>query len=100
MVGGAALQIRFHTDAETGLAHIRDHGVREYEVEEVLRHPGEDRPGAEGAWVAIGQTEAGRHLRVVYVPEPERDGAFVITAYELRGKPLLAYRGRRRRRER
>ena len=98
MVGGSALQIRFYVDAETGLAHVRDHGVQESEVEEVLRHPDEDRPGAEGAWIAIGQTEAGRYLRVVYVPEPERDGVFVITAYEFWGKPLLAFRRRRRRR--
>jgi len=47
------------------------------------------------ARVAIGQTEAGRYLRVIYVPE--LGGAFVITAYELRGKPLIAYRRRRRR---
>jgi hypothetical protein len=50
----------------------------------------------EGARVAIGQTRAGRHLRVVYVPE--LGGTFVITAYELRGKPLMAYRRRRRQR--
>jgi hypothetical protein len=36
--------------------------------------------------VAVGQTEAGRYLRVIYVPEP--GGAFVITAYELKGKTL------------
>jgi hypothetical protein len=65
-------------------------------VEQVLRLPGEDRIGTDGARVAIGRTEAGRFLKVVYVPEP--DGAFVLTAYELTGKPLLAYRRRCRRR--
>lgn len=65
-------------------------------MEQVLRHPGEDRPGKEGSRVAIGQTEAGRYLRVIYVPDPEPDSNFVITAYELSGKPLLAYRRRRR----
>jgi hypothetical protein len=50
--------------------------------------------------VAIGQTEAGRYLRVIYVPDPEPSSVFVITAYELRGKALAAYRRRRRRRQR
>ena len=68
----------------------------EDEVEQILRHPGEDRPGKEDSRVAIGQTEAGRYLRVIYVPDPEPDSNFVITAYELSGKPLLAYRRRRR----
>jgi hypothetical protein len=36
-------------------------------------------------------------LRVIYVPDPEPDSIFVITAYELRGKPLAAYRRRQRR---
>jgi hypothetical protein len=55
---------------------------------------GKDRAGRDGAKVALGQTAAGRYLRVVYVPKPE--GVFVITACELTGKPLAAYRKRRR----
>ena len=82
---------------ETGLPHIYNHRVEEREVREVLLRPGEDRPGEEGSRVVLGQTRAGRHLRVVYVPDPEPDSVFVITAYELRGKPLKAYRRRRRR---
>jgi hypothetical protein len=31
------------------------------------------------------------------VPDPTPGNVFVITAYELRGKPLTAYRRRRRR---
>ncbi len=84
-------------DCNTGLPHIYNHHVNEDEVEDILRHPGEDRPGAEGSRVALGQTRAGRHLRVIYVPDPQPDSLFVITAYELRGKPLKAYRQRRRR---
>ncbi len=57
----------------------------------------EDRPGEEGSRVALGRTAAGRYLRVIYVPDPEPQTVFVVTAYELRGKPLLAYRRRRRR---
>ena len=37
------------------------------------------------------------YLRVIYVPDPEPESVFVITAYELRGKPLFAYRRRIRR---
>jgi len=42
----------------------------------------------------------GRYLRVIYVPDPKPDSVFVITAYELYGKELLAYRRRRHRRKR
>jgi len=68
-------------------------------VEEALSSPGEDRPGREGSRVAIGKTPDGRYLRVIYVPDPKPNSAFVITAYELQGKPLIAYRRRRRRKK-
>jgi len=84
-------------DPQTGRPHVENHGVREAEVEDVLRKPGEDRPGREGSRVAVGQTRAGRHLRIVYVPAPEPASVFVITAYDLVGKPLKAYRRRCRR---
>lgn len=63
------MNIRYYVDPETGQPHIYRHGVTENEVEDVLQNSGEDRPGREGARVAIGQTQAGRHLRVIYVPE-------------------------------
>jgi hypothetical protein len=91
------MQIRYYRDPATGEPHIYNHGVTEEEVEEVIRRPGEDRLGREGSRVAIGQTRAGRSLRVIYVPDPEPESLFVITAYELRGKPLTAYRRRQRR---
>jgi len=93
------MNIRFYIDPETGEPHMHGHDVSESEVEEVLSRPGEDRPGRDGSRVAIGQTTRGRTLRVIYVPDPESGSAFVITAYELRGKPLLAYRRRRRRKK-
>ena len=91
------MDIRFYIDLETDLPHIYGHGVHEHEVEDVLASPGEDRPGSDGSRVAIGQTSGGRFLRVIYVPDAEPDSVFVITAYELRGAPLAAYRRRRRR---
>jgi len=89
--------IRFYLDPETGAQHIYNHNVDEDEVEDVLGTPGEDRPGREGSRIAIGQTRGGRYLRVIYVPDPEPDSVFVITAYDLKGKPLSAYRRRRKR---
>ncbi len=66
-------------------------GLSKVKAEEVLRKPGEDRRGREGSRLAIGQTQAGRYIRIIYVPDPEPDSVFVITAYELIGKPLIAY---------
>lgn len=91
------MNIRFYIDPETALPHIYGHQIDEGEVEDVLRAPGEDRPGREDSRVAIGQTRAGRYIRVIYVPDPEPDSVFIITAYQLTGKPLMAYRRRRRR---
>lgn len=92
------MRIRFYIDHDTQLPHVHVHGVREAEVEQVLRRVGEDRPSKDESRVAVGRTDAGRCLRVIYVPDPEPDSVFVITAYELKGKALLAYRRRRRRR--
>ena len=94
------MKVRFYIDPETERPHIYNHDVREAEVEDVLIKPGEDRPGKANSRVSIGQTKAGRYLRVIYVPDPEPDSVFVITAYELVGKPLKAYRRRSRRRQR
>jgi hypothetical protein len=94
------MRLRLYIDRDTDLPHIYNHNVQEYEVEQVLRHPGEDRPGEEGCRIAVGQTDAGRYLRVIYVPDPEPNSNFVITAYELKGKVLFAYQRRQRKRGR
>jgi len=93
------LKIRYYIDPETEQLHIYGHDVKEAEVEEVLNNPEEDRAGREGSRVAMGKTAVGRYLRVIYVPDPEPNSVFVITAYELRGKPLIAYRRRRRKKK-
>ena len=85
-------------DPSSGQPHIYNHDVDESEVEQVLTNRGEDRPGSDNSRVAIGQTDAGRYLRVIYVRDPEPSSVFVITAYELEGKPLKAYRRRMRKR--
>ena len=93
------MNIRYYLDPTTGQPHILENDVDEREVQDVLETPGEDRPGRDGSRIAVGQTRAGRYLRVIYVPDPEPESVFVVTAYELKGKPLLAYRRRRRRRQ-
>lgn len=94
------MHVRFYVDPDTDAPHIYKHGIDEEEVMDVLSSPGEDRPGREGSRVAIGKTRAGRYVRVIYVSDPEPESVFVITAYELRGKPLFAYRRRLRRKGR
>lgn len=94
------MNLRFYTDPETGYPHIYDHGVDEYEVEDVIMDPGENRVGRGNSRIAIGQTRGGRYLRVIYVRDPEPDSVFVITAYDLTGRALAAYRRRMRRRNR
>ena len=86
------MHLRFYVDQETGYPNIFSHGVEKSE--------NEDRPGRDGARIAVGRTLGGRYLRVIYVPDREPDQVFVITAYELRGKPLAAFRRRMRRKGR
>jgi hypothetical protein len=93
------MRIRFFIDPGTGQPHLFKHGVREDEVSDILRNSGEDRPGAEGSRIALGKTGGGRYLRVIYVPGPDPGSIFVITAYDLTGKALIAYRRRLRRKE-
>ena len=93
------MKVRYYLDKESRVPHMYGHSVKEKEVEEVLARPNEDRRGRSGSRVAIGQTAGGRFLRVIYVPELETDSVFVITAYELSGKPLAAFKRRHRRKK-
>ena len=88
--------IKFFIDPETEQPHIHNHGVTESEVRDVLRRPGLVLKGSKDSRFALGQTTAGRFLKVVYAPPKEGPGIFVITAYELRGRELKAYPRRRR----
>jgi hypothetical protein len=92
----SGVEPRFFIDPSTGQPHIYGHSVTEVEVEDVLARPIEDRPGSEGSRVAVGQTEGGRYPKVIYVPDPEPESVFVITAYELGPKALKALKRRRK----
>jgi hypothetical protein len=93
----SSIKVWYDIDPRTDLRRIYGHDVSELEVEQVLHRPTEDHLGDEGSRVAIGATSTERTLRVIYAPGPEPNSVFVITADDLRGKPLLAHRGRRRR---
>ncbi|HBI45430.1 MAG TPA: hypothetical protein DDY78_21640 [Planctomycetales bacterium] len=93
------MELRFWNDAETGLPHLYDHGVTEEEVRQILSRPGEDFPGRDRSRIRLSQTDAGRYLQVVYVPDADGHGAFVVTAYDLTPKGRRAFRGRQRRKK-
>ena len=91
------MHVRFYIDRESGEPHIHGHGVSEREVRDVPGRPLEDRQGREGSRVALGQTSSGRYVRVVYVPDPEPESVFVVTAYDIGPKAKRALQRRRRR---
>jgi hypothetical protein len=94
------MRLRFYKDPETDLPHICNHGVTEDEVRQVLARPGSNSRGSRNSRTIMGQTLAGRYLKVVFVPDPNPNSGFVVTAYELRGKALKAFRRKQRRRSR
>jgi hypothetical protein len=53
------MNVRFYIDPETDAPHIHRHDVHEGEAEDVLRRPLEDRPGRDGARVAMAKREPG-----------------------------------------
>jgi len=90
------MNIGYYIDEETDLPHIYKHDIKEKEVEEVLNNPGEDRIGKDDSRVCIGQTSDGKYLKIIYIQDKKENDLFVITAYEIKGKALLAYKRRRR----
>ena len=93
------MELRFWIDPATDQPHIFDHGVTADEVRQVLSRAGEEFPGREGSRIRLGQTEAGRYLQVVYVPDAAGESAFVVTAFDLTPKAKQAFRRRGRRRK-
>lgn len=56
------MEIRYYIDPETEQPHIYNHGVNENKVRDLLRKPGEDRPGLEESRVSYDKTESGRYF--------------------------------------
>ena len=94
------MEIRFNIDPDLNEPHIWAHGIMEDEVRQVLRRPGQDLPGSRNSRIRIGQTAAGRYIKVIYVPDDDGEGIFVVTAYELRGRAKAAFRRRQKRKPR
>ena len=93
------MRIRYYIDPVTDLPHIYNHNVSESEVEDVLARPLQDLRGREDSRMALGQTEEGRYLKVIYVPDPIPESVFVITAYEVGPKAKRALRRHNRRKQ-
>lgn len=66
---------------------------------EVLEDPIYDTKAEGTSRSAIGQTRAGRYVLVIYTRDPEPNSVFVITARELRGKALKAFKRLRQRKK-
>jgi hypothetical protein len=97
--------IRYFIDPETDLPHIYNHDVSELEVEEVFQNAplnasGRRSTAGNRTHFALGRTAAGRYLKVAYARDTEGLGIFVITAYDMRGNELVAFRRRLRRKHR
>lgn len=91
------MELRFWDDPETGLPHIYDHGITEEEVRQVLSRPGQEIAGRDKSRIRFGQSSAGRYLQVVYVPDEDRKGAFIVTAHDMSNKAKKAFRRHQRR---
>jgi hypothetical protein len=90
------VRIRYYIEPATDLPHIYEHKVSERDVETILDHPLQDIRGRDDSRIAIGQTDAGRYLKVIYVPDRVPNSVFVITAYELGPKAKRAIRRKRK----
>jgi hypothetical protein len=100
-----AMKVRFYRELwdhpTTRYPAIYDNDVVEWEAYAVLAHAGEDLPGFDGSRMALGQIMPfERYLRVIYVPEPDTNSAFIFSLMSLRGAVLRACRARQRSRGR
>jgi len=85
---------RFKWDA-WNLNHIARHGVRPEEVEEGFFGEPVLRKGRGGTRIALGRTDAGRLLTVIYVDRPG-GAVYVVTARDMDHKERRLYRRERR----
>lgn len=70
-------------DPDGNVQHCAEHGVGKEEVEEVLQHATDaDDSRSSGRPVVFGDTDAGRHLMVVY-DEVDAESVYPVTAYEV-----------------
>lgn len=94
------MNVRFYIDPETMQPHIEGHHVTEQEALDVLRKPLEETRGTRSRVISVGQSRGGRYLRVISSPDESGDGIFVIMAFDLPARQILALKRRLRRRGR
>jgi hypothetical protein len=91
------MNLRFNLD-ESGDPHIWHHNVTEPEVAQAMIDPLETVKGRGTSKIAIGQTRAGRYLKIIYSPDEIGDGMFVVTAFDVPPRQIRALMKRIRRR--
>ncbi len=70
-------------EPDGNVQHCGEHGVTKEDVEEVLQNATDaDVSRSSGRPVVFGDTDAGRHLMVVY-EEIDLDTVYPVTAYEV-----------------
>ncbi len=70
-------------DPDGNVQHCAEHGVTTEEVEEVFANPSDfDLSRSSGRPVVFGDTNAGRHLMVVF-EEIDDETVYPITAYDV-----------------
>lgn len=90
------MEIRFFIDPDTDETHCLQHQVSPAEASFVLRNSAEDYPARDETRAAIGYTPGGRCLKVIYTEGRGGRYHFVITAYDVTGQELKAFRRRER----
>ena len=90
------MNIRHNLDP-SGDPHIWDHNVSEAEVIQALSNRLESMKGRGTSVIVIGQTRAGRYLKIIYSPDKTGDGIFVVTAFDVPDKQIRALKHRLRR---
>ncbi|MCG0277750.1 MAG: BrnT family toxin [Thermanaeromonas sp.] len=76
--------------------HIARHRVRPEEAEEVFFNEPLFRKGRSGTYMALGPTDDGRLLTVIYAVRPGGE-VYVVTARDMDHKERRLYRRERRR---
>ncbi len=70
-------------DPDGNVQHCNEHGVTKEEIEEIFRSASDaDISHSSGRPVIFGDTNAGRHLMVVY-EEIDADTVYPVTAYDV-----------------
>jgi len=85
------MDMRFYLDPDSGLPHIYQHGVREDEVEQILRGKGEDVAAKDGARRNSDKRTRDATCKSIYTFDDLGLSIFVITAYGVQSLSCADY---------